>query len=106
MLSPDLKAARAAMEDAEFAATRLRTLLPRLQQRLLEVQAAASAARWDADFQKVATKRDAAAKKFTRYPELVAELCDMFHEAAAVDKECSEVNGSAPLGEHRRLASN
>ena len=33
-LSPDLSKARAAKEDAEFAAAQLRTLLPRLQRRL------------------------------------------------------------------------
>ena len=50
------------VHNAEFAATRLRSLFPRLQQRLLEVQATEYAAQWDADFQKVAAKRDAAAK--------------------------------------------
>ena len=36
-LSPDPRKARAAMEDAQFAANRLRTLQPRLQKRLQHV---------------------------------------------------------------------
>jgi hypothetical protein len=48
-------------------------------------------------------KRDAAAKKFAKYPELVAELVDIFRDAEEADKDVSRINGSAPPGEHRRL---
>ena len=33
----------------------------------------------------------------------MARLVDLFESAKAVDKEVSRINGSAPLGEHRRL---
>lgn len=102
-LSPDPRAARLAMEDAAFAATRLRKLLPRLQQKLHQVAAAEERARWLADYERVKVKIDQAAKKFAEYPELAARLIEIFREAEAVDQEVSRVDGSAPAGEHRRL---
>ena len=102
-LSPDLSKARAAKEDAEFAAAQLHTLLPRLQRRLQEVEAAEYAKQWDANYKKVEAQRDAAAKKFAKYPELVAELVDIFRDAEEADRDVSRINGSAPPGEHRRL---
>jgi predicted transcriptional regulator len=104
VLSPDAKAAREAMVAAEFDHERLHTLLPRLEQRLQQVEAAEYAARWQLDFDQVAAKRDELASKYAElYPKLTAELVDLFHRAEAVNKEVSRVNGSAPAGEHRRL---
>ncbi len=102
-LSPDPKSAREAMVAAEFDRDRLRTLLPRLQERLQQVQAAEAHARWLADYERVKAMVEKSARDFARYPELVNELIDLFHDAEAVDKEVSRINGSAPDGEHRRL---
>jgi hypothetical protein len=55
LASPDAAKARTAMEDAAFTRDRLRTVLPRLQERLQQVQAAEYAARWEADFEEVGT---------------------------------------------------
>jgi hypothetical protein len=98
-LYPDPKAAREAIEAAEFARDRLRMLLPRLQ----EAPAAEYPARWESDYKRIEAKRDEWARKYAEYPKLVARLVDLFGSAKAVDEEVSRVNGSAPPGEHRRL---
>jgi hypothetical protein len=49
--------------------------------------------------------RDAAAKKFAKYPELVAQIVDLLRDAEQVDKEVSRVNISAPSGPHRHLVA-
>jgi predicted transcriptional regulator len=104
VLSPDTKAAREAMQAAEFCRDRLRAVLPRLQERLAEVQAAEYAARWEPDFEQIMARRDELADEYAAmYPKLVDQLIDFFHRTEAVDKEVSRINGSAPNGEYRRL---
>ena len=104
LASPDITKARAAMEDAAFTRDRLRTVLPRLQQKFTEVEAAEYAARWDPDFKQVEAERDELAAEFReKYPRLVKELVDLLGRMEAVDKEASRVAGSAPPGEPRRL---
>jgi hypothetical protein len=93
------------MAAAEFDRDRLHTLLPRMQQRLQQAQAAECAARWQLDFEQVAAKRDELAQEYAEfYPKLTGVLADLFGRAEAIDKEVSRINGSAPAGEHRRLA--
>jgi hypothetical protein len=101
--SPDATAAHRAMTEAEFIRSRLRLALPELQQKLQEAEAREFAVQWEADYLRVEALRDAAAEKFARMPKLIAEIIQLFHEAEAVDKECSTINGSAPNGEMRRL---
>jgi hypothetical protein len=102
--SPDPVKARAAMENAAFTRERLRTVLPRLQRRIKQVEAAEYAAKWEPDFKRVEAQRDAlAAEMREAYPAAVAQLADIFQRAADCDRECSRINGSAPDGEHRRL---
>jgi hypothetical protein len=104
VLSPDAKAAREAMAAAEFNRDRLHTLLPRLQERLQQIQAAEYAARWEADFEQVEARRNELVQEYAAtYPRLVAQLVDLFERIEAVDKEASRINGSAPSCEHRRL---
>src|SRR2546423_11192184 len=76
-LSPDLSAARQAMEDAAFLVGRLRTQLPRLERRLAQVVAAEQHARWLQEYNEVIAKRDAAVEQFKQYPELVNRLLDL-----------------------------
>jgi hypothetical protein len=104
LASPDAAKARASMEDAAFVRDRLRTILPRLQQRLNELRAAEHVARWEPDFRQVEAKRDELAQEYAAtYPRLAAQFVDLFSRAEAVDREVSRINGSAPSGEHRRL---
>lgn len=102
--SPDPKAAREAMQAAEFSRERLRTVLPRLRNRLRQVQAAEHSARWTLEFKRVEVKRNELASEFAElYPKLVAQLVDLFRRIEAVDTECSRVNGSAPANQNRYL---
>jgi hypothetical protein len=103
LASPDAAKARASMEDAAFTRDRLRNVLPRLQARLTELQAAEYAAWWEPDFEQVEARRDEWARKYAQYPKIVAQLVDILRGAEEIDQECSRVNGSAPPGEHRRL---
>jgi hypothetical protein len=98
-------ATRREAEDAAFTRDRLRAALPRLQERLQQVQEAEYAARWAAEFEQVEGRRNELAQEFAAtYPRLVGQLVDLFSRAEAVDKEVSRVNGSAPAGVRRRLA--
>lgn len=101
--SPDPASAYQAMQTAAFAAERLRTLKPRLQQRLCEVEAAEANARWVREYERVKTMVENAACKFAEYPDLAARLITIFRDAEAVDQEVGIINSSAPPGEHRRL---
>jgi hypothetical protein len=92
------------MESAAFTPDRLRTVLPRLQQRLQEVQAQEYAAQWRADFDEAATVRDAlAAELLEVYSPFVERITDLMSRIGACDREAARVNGSAPSGEPRRL---
>jgi hypothetical protein len=93
------------MQAAEFGRDRLRTLRPRLQARLIEVQAQECAARWEVHYQEAEAKRDESARKFARVPELSAEMIAIFRDAEESDRLVAEVNATAPPSEHRRLVS-
>jgi hypothetical protein len=103
-LSPDPKAARAAMEDAQFAADRLRTLLPRLQARHSEVGASEHLAAWREEFARVQAERDKLVEELrTVYPAVVEQLVDLFRRIAAIDQEVSHVNRHRPAGTSNHL---
>jgi len=97
-LSPDLRKARAAMEDATFAAHRLRTLEPRLQKRLQHVQYVEAHDRWLETYTAVKVKRDAAAEELKQvYPEVVSKLVELLARIRAIDAEVRRVNASKPV---------
>ena len=97
-LSPDLRKARAAMEDATFAANRLRTLQPRLQKRLQHVRYVEAHDRWLESYTAVKAKRDASAEELKAlYPEVVAKLTDLLTRLRAIDAEVHRVNTSKPV---------
>jgi hypothetical protein len=104
-LSPDLRAARQQLEDSVFLVGRLKTQLPRLQRRLVEVLDAERHFRWESDYKTVLAKRDQAVELFQQYPELVVKLLTILHTARDVDAECARVDAAAPSGEYRRLKS-
>jgi hypothetical protein len=102
--SPDPIKARAAMEGAAFTRDRLRTVLPRLQTRLKQVVAAEYAAQWEPEFKRVEARRDALAAEMREiYPRVTEQLVSLFRRMADCDRECSQINGSAPYGDGRRL---
>jgi hypothetical protein len=103
-LSPNPKAAREAMEDAEFARERLKVLLPRLQQRYGEVADAEYEKAWAEDARRVEAMRDAMADELREsYLAAVAKLVDVLSRIPAIDREVDRINGSAPSGISDRL---
>jgi hypothetical protein len=61
-------------------------------------------ARWSADCDEVERQRDEMARRFAdRCPKLLAELVELFYDAAAVDDECRRVNMASPSGAGRHL---
>jgi hypothetical protein len=96
--------ARTALQDAEFLTQRLQVALPRLGQRLEEIQAAEHAAEWEPEFERVKARRDELARECAElYPTVTDQLVDLFKRISECDGEISRINGAAPSGEHRRL---
>src|SRR5664280_2182069 len=73
--SPDPTKARAAMEAAAFTRDRLRTVLPRLQERFEQVCLDEEYAAWRPRYEAIKAERDAANTKFrTAFANLVADI--------------------------------
>jgi hypothetical protein len=97
IVSPDPVKARAAMEDAAFSRDRLRTVLPRLQKLLKEVEAEEYAAGWEAEYEQAKVVRDQLAAEMRElYPTAVSQLSDLFRRMALCDRECSRVDSWHP----------
>jgi hypothetical protein len=76
-LSPDPKAARQAMEDAEFARDRLKTLLPRLETRYNEIAEAEALASWKGEAEELEARRVAKMTEFADfYPPMYKRIVD------------------------------
>jgi hypothetical protein len=95
--SPDPKAARAAMEDAQFAANRLRTLQPRLRHRHEEIARAERKAEWVAAYDEIKPEHDAlVAELRALYPRLERELVDLLTRIRAFDERAKAVMAAKP----------
>ena len=104
--SPDPTKARAAMEAAAFTRDRLRTVLPRLQQRLKEVCSQEEYTRWVAGYEQTKAKRDAAAAELrTLYPEFASKLVDLLLRIEVVDREVERVRSAVSSGDERAFAT-
>jgi hypothetical protein len=87
------------MENATFAANRLRTLLSRLQKKCAEVAAAERLAKWEIEFVELKEGRDALADELTdTYPAVVGKLTDLFTRITAFDAKLSQLHQSRPSG--------
>ena len=89
---------------AELRRDRLRASIAPLQQKLAEALAAEYHEKWLTKYRRIAERRNTAVEQYARYSELAAELVRILQLAEEVDREIGEVNGSAPDGEHHRLA--
>jgi hypothetical protein len=104
--SPDLTAARAAMEDAGLAVGRLNTLLSRLIRRYTDVAAREAATSWTASFYELRDRRDALAHELAeRYPAAVRELLNLFIRITACDNEVSRLHSARPANVSLHLNS-
>jgi hypothetical protein len=96
--SPDPVKARAVMEDAKFRATRLRNLLPRLQERSEQVSKREIEAAWIIRYDALKPQRDALAEEVkTAYAEAVAKLVPMLSRIEPINAEISRLHQSKPL---------
>jgi hypothetical protein len=99
LASPDAAKAREAMQMAEFSRDRLRTALPRLQERLEQLQAEEYLARWRDEYEALKVKRDELAEELrTIYPEFETKIADLFTRIAANDAELSGLHQARPGG--------
>jgi hypothetical protein len=98
--SPNAKAAREAMQSAEFARDRLRTLQPRLQARFIKVQRVEKKAAWVREYDALAPRVAAQAEKLKAvYLKLVPELVDILTEARELNAEVRRVSSAKPFPE-------
>lgn len=97
LASPDAVRARAAMENAAFTRDRLRTVLPRLQQRHREVAAAEELARWLPQHDVAEARRNGLALKLHElYLGFVEQFVPLLDEIEQADREIRRVNDAAP----------
>ena len=89
--------------EAEVRRGQYRLALPEMQAIFRSAALREYAAEWNAKYEKVQAIRDEAAEKYAEVPELMQKLVDLFKLAKSVDRQCSDVNGSAPDGEYKRL---
>src|SRR5262249_11239759 len=84
--SPDPRAAREAMQAAEFSRDRLRTVLPRLQKRHDCVASAERKAAWVEQYDAIKVEHDAAVAELrSLYPKVVGELVDLLSRNRDLD---------------------
>jgi hypothetical protein len=95
--SPDPTKARAAMEAAAFTRDRLRTVLPRLQERFEQVCLDEEYATWRLRYEAIKPERDAANTKFrTAFANLVAEIIPQMLRIEEIERETSRVSAAKP----------
>ncbi len=97
--TPDAKAAREAMQAAEFMQTWLRTALLRLQRCLKETKEREYRAKWYAEYEALKSKRDALAAEFREvYRHIEMIVVDLLTRMAANDTEISNLHGARSSG--------
>jgi hypothetical protein len=95
--SPDPTKARAAMESAAFTRDRLRTVLPRLQERFEQVCLDEEYAAWRPQYEAIKAERDAANAKFkTAFTTFVADIIPQMVHLEQIDAVASRVSVAKP----------
>jgi hypothetical protein len=104
--TPDANAGRAKLESKQFISARLRTLLPKLQERAHAVQAEENRKDWQVDFARCAEERNQLAAELREtYPKVVSQLVSLFSRIRANDLALSDLHGSRPDGAKGTLLS-
>jgi hypothetical protein len=103
-LSPDATAAREAMQAAEFARDRLKTVLPRLKERHRQIAAQEYLTEWRADYETLKVARDELAAELREtYPEFETKITDLFARIAANDEDLGRLHQARPAGVSEHL---
>jgi hypothetical protein len=98
--SPDAAKAREVMASTEFARDRLRSVLPRLEQRYEKVRRVEVKARWVASYEVAKAKVDAAAEELKAlYPEYTNKLINLLLRIRQIDAEAKRVMDAKPCPE-------
>jgi hypothetical protein len=84
---------------------RLLATTPRLKAMLSAALAAEAKDRWWSSYKRIKTRLDEAVTQFKTYDEHAQAITSLFISAKELDKEISDLNGSAPDGIDRRLRS-
>ena len=102
--SPDANKARAKVEATEFAADRLRTLLPRVRDQYRKVAAAEDLKEWYAKQNKLKVGCDALAAELSEvYPRFEAAMVDLLTRVAIHNRAVDELHLSRPAGAKGQL---
>ena len=105
-LSPDPKTARQVLEDAEFIAQRLETLLPRLHEKHEDRRADEYSVIWCDEFARLEVERDELADELRLvYSDAAQHIVDVLARIAPLDRQILEHGVRAPEGLHERLQS-
>jgi hypothetical protein len=105
-VTPDPKAAHDCIVGSELVRDQLKTVLPKLRDKLTAALESERHDKWLSAYRNAKTERDALASEFAdTYPAMVSQLVDLFGRIQQCDQKCAEVNStaSALVGEHRRL---
>lgn len=106
LCSPDPQQARRAMENAAFKCERLRALLPKLEARYEQVVADEERGHWKREYEVLKVKRDALADELAEvYPQVAAQLTDLFSRIAECDAKLTSLHLSRPAGVPLHLVS-
>jgi hypothetical protein len=96
--SPDPVKARAVMEEAKFKVSRLRSLLPRLQERFGEAALQERYNAWVKEFDAFAPERDAAAEELrVIYTEITSKIVPLLIRIEQIDAKASRIALSKPV---------
>ena len=99
-LSPDPRKARAAMEDATFAANRLRTLQPRLQKHYEHIVLAERKAAWIEQYVAIKPEHEALVTELKEtYSDCVTKMVDMLSRIRGFDARAKAVMQAKPYPE-------
>jgi hypothetical protein len=97
--SPDARAAREAVVEAEFTRDRLRTVLPRLEHRLDVQRDHEHRIAWRARYDELKPKRDALAHELEEtYPTLANLLADLFSRIHSLNEQIGHLHSDHPAG--------
>ena len=100
-LDPDT---RTALDDAIWRRDKLQAAVQALRTKHQQVMAEERKVAWNHAADAIEARRDDLTEVFaSTYPELVAQLIELFQRVKSMDQEVDRINGAAPNSESRRL---
>jgi hypothetical protein len=95
---------RSALDAAVWRRDKLQSAVSALRTKHSQVMLQELRTAWNRDADAIEQKRDDLTEEFAAaYPELVAQLIELFQRVKVMDAEVDQINGAAPNSERRRL---